>query len=402
VRITFLYQYFGTPAGSWSTRVYELVKRWVDAGHSVTVITSPYPKSDIKTDKFVDRQFIDGINIIVINSGDNNLLPYWKRMLRATMFSCVSSYFHIITKSDITIASSGPITIGIPALLGKWFFKKKYVFEVRDLWPAGAIELGIIDKKVFKKIALFFEKLCYGNSSLIVPCSMDMESNILQRFPSLKTLVIPNASDTQLFQKSFQVDFPLWLDSGKKLFIYAGSLGYMDSCMEIVYAAKIARNISEFQIIIIGKGSEENDIKQEISRLGLNSIIKVVPLIPKFQLVEWYKKATASFVLFKNFSTLSSSSPNKMFDSFAAGVPIIQNTKGWIKDLVVSKQCGINALPNNPRSMAEAIDFMIENPYIVQAMKSNSLKLALHEFSRDALSQKYLDSLVKISNGLSN
>lgn len=399
MKITFLYQYFGTPAGSWSTRVYELVKRWVDAGHNVTVITSPYPKSDIKTNKFVDRQIINGIELIVINSGDNNLLPYWKRVARATIFSCVSSYFHILTKSDITIASSGPITIGIPALLGKWFTNKNYVFEVRDLWPAGAIELGIVKQTFYKKIAFFFEKQCYVNSSLIVPCSIDMESNILNRFPYVKTLVIPNACDSELFQKSFEMDFPHWLDSKKKLFIYAGSIGYMDSCMEIVRSAKIARTIDQFQIIIIGKGSEENEIKQEISRLELNSIVKVLPLIPKFQLVEWYKKATASFVLFKDVSILSSSSPNKMFDSFAAGVPIIQNTRGWIKDLVANKNCGLNTLPNNSRSMADAIDFMVENPDRVQEMKMNSLKLALNDFSRDALSRKYLDNLIKISNG---
>ena len=91
-----------------------------------------------------------------------------------------------------------------------------------------------------------------------------------------------------------------------------------------------------------------------------------------------------------------------MFDSFAAGVPIIQNTKGWIKDLVSSKQCGLNTMSNNPKSMADAIDFMIENPVIVQEMKRNSFNLALNDFSRDTLSKKYIDSLIEITNGLTH
>lgn len=69
MKITYLYQYFGTPKGSWSTRVYELTKRWVQEGHEVTVITAPYEKSDTRANGFVSEQWVDGIRIIVIDSG---------------------------------------------------------------------------------------------------------------------------------------------------------------------------------------------------------------------------------------------------------------------------------------------------------------------------------------------
>ena len=37
MRILYFYQYFTTPKGSWSTRVYEFTRRWVKAGDTVTV-----------------------------------------------------------------------------------------------------------------------------------------------------------------------------------------------------------------------------------------------------------------------------------------------------------------------------------------------------------------------------
>jgi hypothetical protein len=144
LKITYLYQYFGTPSGSWSTRVYELTKRWVEAGAEVTVITAPYDKSDIQADGLVSKQKIHGINLIIIDSGDSNRLPKWKRVLRALQFSVVATYCSLRLSSDLVIASSGPITIGIPGIITKWLKRIPMVFEVRDLWRVDGLRLNVM------------------------------------------------------------------------------------------------------------------------------------------------------------------------------------------------------------------------------------------------------------------
>ena len=160
MKITYLYQYFGTPKGSWSTRVYELSRRWVQAGHDVTVITAPYEKSDTRANGFVSEQWVDGIRLVVIDSGDDNRISVWRRVWRAIIFALVGTYYNIRIKSDIVIASSGPITIGIPALMGRIVKRSPIVFEVRDLWPDGGIEMGLI-KGAFKKECNYHNKyLC--------------------------------------------------------------------------------------------------------------------------------------------------------------------------------------------------------------------------------------------------
>ena len=82
MKVTYLYQYFGTPSGSWSTRVYELTRRWVKKGVEVTVITAPYDKSDIKPKGFIHSTHIKGVKVIVINSGDSNQYPFLKGSIR--------------------------------------------------------------------------------------------------------------------------------------------------------------------------------------------------------------------------------------------------------------------------------------------------------------------------------
>jgi hypothetical protein len=169
LRIVIVYQYFGTPAGGWSTRVYEQAKRWVASGAEVTVITSPYYKSDIKANGFISKQVVDGIKLVVIDAGDSNKISILKRIVRAILFSIVSSWYAVRLPGDVLLASSGPITVGIPALLAKWLTRKKIVFEVRDLWPQGAIEMKLIRNPILVRLGLGFEKMCYDASDLVVP-----------------------------------------------------------------------------------------------------------------------------------------------------------------------------------------------------------------------------------------
>ena len=45
-----------------------MCKIWIEQGVEVTVITSPYDKSDIVSNKLISKMKIDGITLIVINA----------------------------------------------------------------------------------------------------------------------------------------------------------------------------------------------------------------------------------------------------------------------------------------------------------------------------------------------
>ena len=395
MKILIFYQYFGTPKGKWSTRMYELTRRWVDRGHQVTVVTSPYEKSDIKIEKFIEHIKIEGIDLIVINSADSNRDGIAKRISKALIFSIMSCYYALTIKCDVVMASSGPITIGLPALLTKWFRRKSMVFEVRDLWPDGAIELGKLNNTVLRKIAIYFERLCYKNAALVVPCSKGMEDGVLKKLPSAKTLVIPNASDVELFSKVSDEDKKLpTIYLGKKLFLYAGSLGLMDEVEQVIEGMRLVKD-PRVVWLIIGDGAEKEHLQQLVSKYELTNV-HFLGIMPKTEVIKWFARVEATFVTFKDLKVLHTSSPNKMFDSFAAGVPIIQSTKGWIRELVERTECGINVEPYKPEQFAHAIERIASDKCYRDKLAINAKLLAETEFNRDTLAQMYLQKMEAI------
>ena len=42
-------------------------------------------------------------------------------------------------------ATSTPLTAGIPGIFARWLRRKKFVFEVRDLWPEIPKAMGVIN-----------------------------------------------------------------------------------------------------------------------------------------------------------------------------------------------------------------------------------------------------------------
>ena len=148
--------YFSTPNGKWSTRAYDISKIWVSKGHDVHVVTAKYYKSDLYSDKFYSIKDVDGIKVHLINILVSNKQSILKRIYTFILFSIVALIIQFKIKADKAIFSSGPISILFNALVFSLFFPKKTYLEIRDLWPEGIEELGLLKNKLVLKLLKLF------------------------------------------------------------------------------------------------------------------------------------------------------------------------------------------------------------------------------------------------------
>ena len=148
-------------------------------------------------------------------------------------------------KGDLVLATSTPLTIGIPALIKKWIQKTPFIFETRDVWPEAVIAIGAIKNTIIKKVLYFLEGLIYKNASAIVPLQLDMKRSIVTRYPKLGNKpieVIENISEIDRFQKGYDKNISVLSKKigfkPKFTVLYAGTFGKVNGINYVIKLAK--------------------------------------------------------------------------------------------------------------------------------------------------------------------
>src|SRR5699024_7916064 len=261
----------------------------------------------------------------------------------------------------------------------------------------GAIELGIIKNPLIKKFSYWFEKVCYKASSFIITLSPGMTDNIRKRFNFKNVDDVTNAANIELF--STPMDFNSDKVESKGYAIYTGNIGMVNNSYWLYEAAKelIRLNREDIKILLIGEGQQREELEELALKENVTNFIRL-GLMPKNDLVAYVQNAFVSLVPLKGTPVLDTSSPNKFFESLAAGVPIIQNTQGWMKDFLEEHQVGLTLNPNDPLELAQALIQMKDNIEETNQMGERSLEVAKSNFDKNYLAQKMLNHIIEVHN----
>jgi glycosyltransferase involved in cell wall biosynthesis len=394
MKILYFYQYFATSRGSWGTRVHEFAKNWVAEGHEVTVVSAIYSKSDLKAKRFIETQIHDGIKVKVVNVLIDNRQPFLKRIFSFLQYMTFSTWFALTYKADVVIASSGPITVGFPGLIARYIRGRKLVFEVRDLWPEGAVELGVLRNPMLIKAAFWFERRCYRASSHIVTLSPGMSADIKKRYSINNVTDVTNAANIQLFSTPKRIETPF---SGKVYAIYTGNIGDVNNSFWLLNAARELKQKGrpDITILLIGEGQERETLVHLAANEQLTNFVRL-PLMPKEQLVAYVQQAMVSLVPLKGTPILDTSSPNKFFESLAAGVPVVQNTKGWMKVFLEEHNIGFTLDADDAEGLASLLIVLASRKEELKEMGARAKVLAAENFDKDSLSKKMLRILTAV------
>ncbi|MGC8667532.1 MAG: glycosyltransferase family 4 protein [Chthonomonadales bacterium] len=395
MRVLYFYQYFTTPKGCWSTRAYEFARRWVACGHTVTVVTSVYDKSDLKPRGLVSRFMVDGITVIVLNVRLSNKHGKLMRICTFAAYACLASWYALVLPADVVLASSGPITVGLPALVAHYLRRRPLIFEVRDLWPEGAIQLGLLRNPIAIVLARWLERSCYRAARTVVALSPGMKEWIQHRYGIRNVRVVPNAADNEQAAQSVPLELPCWAQ-GKSLAVYAGTLGLIDDCSQILECAKVlkARSVEDVAIAIIGDGRERAMLQSRAQEEGLDNV-RFVGLIPKEEVMRWLLAANCALFVVRDVPFLATASPNKVFDALAAGVPVVQTSQGWIRDLLEREECGITVPPKDAEALADAVVRLARDRALRARLSHNARRVAQAQFDRGLLAHQMCSILLE-------
>lgn len=399
MRILYVHQFFATRESSLGLiRSYEFARRWVDQGHEVTMITSASRlPEEYSAHLFTDGE-IDGIRIRSVRVAYSNYMGVWRRMASFATFMLGATWLAVTAgKHDVVFATSTPLTVGIPGWAASALTRVPFVFEVRDLWPEAAIQMGAISRTgVIGRVAKVLERFLYRRSAHIIGLSPGMVDGVVaEGIPAQRVHMVPNSSDLDLFSpgdkdpelvERFGVD-------GKFVVGYAGAIGPSNAVEDNVpEAARALHEAGRDDIVFLIAGDGKSLPVLEERTAGLPNV-KIVGSMPKAEVPRFTRTADTLMVLFADKPILATNSPNKFFDGLATGRPMIVNSAGWTKGLVEDHECGLYFPAENGQALAAAITRLADDPALRAELGSNARTLAEKEFARDILAAKVFSVL---------
>lgn len=398
MKIVYLHQYFNTPSEPGGTRSYEMARRMVGRGHEVHMITTDRSHSLQEPGWSVLE--VDGIIVHRISIPYSNKMSFYSRIRAFSSFALKASLRARRIAADVVFASSTPLTVAIPGIFATIFSRGVMVLEVRDLWPDVPIQLGILRNPLLRNAAKLLEWFAYRHSVSVIALSEGMKRGIVESgVDSNSVHVIPNASDVDLFRGThargeiWSSQYP-WL-TNKPLVVHCGTMGIVNG---VEYLAEIAAETWKIdpsvQFVAIGDGNRKDSVERratELSVLDLN--FHILPPVSKTEVAAVFNAATVTTCLVIDVPALSNNSANKVFDSFAAGRPVMINYAGWQKELLESSGAGISVHPTDAASAArELVNFLRDQPRLVRANQASS-DLGETEFDRNRLANRLVDIL---------
>lgn len=394
MRILYVHQFFATRESSLGLiRSYEFARRWVEQGHEVTMITSASRLPAHYSEKLFSEGEIDGIRIRSVRVDYDNRMGTWRRIASFATFMFGATWLAASAgRHDVVFATSTPLTVGIPGWVAATVRNIPMVFEVRDLWPEAAIQMGAIRRNgIIGHVAKGLERFLYRHSSDVIGLSPGMVAGVIAEGVDCERVhMVPNSSDLDLFSpgdKDPELVERYGVD-GRFVVGYAGAIGPSNDVQgNVPAAARLLheRGRDDIVFVLVGDGKSLPELRSLTEDLPN---VVLAGSMPKAEIPRFTRTADALMVLFADKPILATNSPNKFFDGLATGRPMIVNSDGWTRDLVEENEAGIYFPACDGAALADAVERLADDAELRARMGENARALAESEFARDILAEK--------------
>jgi glycosyltransferase involved in cell wall biosynthesis len=407
VHILLIHQAFAALDEPGGTRHHELARLLVKRGHRVTIIASPISyltgSSRNRRSAWVEEQIdsspaLEG-RLTILRS---YTYPALHRSFVHRIFSFLSfmlSSFMVglrVRRVDVVWGTSPPIFQGVTAWALARLKRAKFLFEVRDLWPAFAIAVEVLKNRLLIRLSEWLERFLYRKADLVMVNSPGFREHVVQR-GARRIALIPNGADISMFHpeldgQAIRNKFEL---SDKFVVLYAGAHGLSNDLGVVLEAASLLKDRSDIRLVLLGDGKDKPKLQDQAAALGLSNLL-FLPPVPKEDMAQALAAADACIAILKPVEMYKSVYPNKVFDYMAAGRPVILAIDGVIREVVEEAQAGIFVQPGNPQAMAEAIQQLADLPDKGRQMGLNARKHIEQYFDRARLADRLENLLIEL------
>jgi glycosyltransferase involved in cell wall biosynthesis len=398
-----LTQYFPPEIGATQVRLAAFCSELTHAGHDVEVVTAMphHPKGRIfpgYRGKFQFHERQNGLEVhrTWVYAGNEFALS---RILSYLSFAltCLYGLFRA-KRPDYIFVDSPPLLLAVPGWIAAKWHRASLIFNVADLWPDSARDLGLMSDGILMRAAYRLERWIYRRADHVTAVTEGIRQTLLlsKQVPAEKVLFLPNGVDVSLFrprQPDEGLKHGLGL-AGKRVILYAGNHGYAGGVDQILFAADRLRDDPSIHFLFVGDGPEKQKLKRSAASLDLQNV-SFHDSVPIEQLPRYISISDLALVTLRRAEVTKGARPAKAFVMMAAGKPIVLAAEGEAEKLIREAGAGVVVPPEDSGALADAIRSLLRDRTRLRTMGMEGRTFVTAHFAWRALVRNWLTQLAK-------
>ncbi len=386
-------EYYPT-AQACAYRMQVFANTFIALGDDVVVITSSANKANGALDK--DRYKERIIYSPAIRMKKKTTIM---RMLNNLSFGFTSIFSAIgAGKIDVVITTSPPPLVSISGWIIAKFKGAKLVYDVRDIWPDVALEMGSFSEdsvfcKIFRKITRFM----YKHSDIVTTVSPGKVEKIKKHISNIKgrkagvshtdkVWLVGNGFDESIAKSRFDQSIVDRYELDNKFTcVYIGNIGLAQGLGALLDVASNTKH-RNVQFLCFGMGAEKAMLEKRVEDEGLSNV-KFCGVIEHSKVFSLLSRAKLSFIPLKN-SNMKDSIPTKVFEALGIGCPVLLVAEGDSTEILSDAGLGRSVSPDvSIEQLVSAFDEMIDNYETFDTHRDEAICLMHDKYSRQKIAE---------------
>jgi glycosyltransferase involved in cell wall biosynthesis len=396
--------YFPPEAGAPQARLSALAAAWASGGDTVTVLTGmPNHPTGVLPPEYRRavrrREQRDGYRVVRtwLYATPNEGVARKTLCHLSFMVSSVLLGGRACGRADTVVVSSPTFfSIGSAWLLAR-LKRARLVVEVRDLWPAIFVELGVLTNRRVIGLLERLELAAYAAADQVVVVSDGFRADLIARgVPAAKVHTIRNGVDLERFRPAAPGDprSPAARDTrarlaarpGDCLVLYAGTHGISHALPGVAdAAARLDQHPIRFAFV--GDGSDKPRLRRRVTELGLDNVT-LAAAVPPDEVPGLLAAADICLVTLRDVPLFATFIPSKMFEYLAAGKAVVGAVTGEAAQIL--REAGAVVVPpEDAAALADAVRALAADPARRAAMGRRGREYVQRFFDRAELAREY-------------
>jgi colanic acid biosynthesis glycosyl transferase WcaI len=373
-------------------------------GHQVCVITTtPHYHRDPNLEKeqplrnrffgFVKTSQFKGIPVYHISMPDKQS----SKLIRIASWLS----FHLVStiigscirfKPDVILAPSPPLSIGVNACAIAWLTRAKYIYNVQELYPDIAVNLGVISQKGLIRVLAAVERFIYNHSAAVTSITESIHEKVAARINDpRKARLIPNFVDLADVAEAPRINAfsQQYRTADHFVVTYAGNVGVPQNLSILVEAGRLLQDDKDIMILIIGDGSKKEDLERQIRHDGMTNV-HVIDYQPLSMMPLIYASSDV-FYVGQTLDAHSDGIPSKIYRIMANRKPILAVTTpdSDLARCLRASGAGVAVSSDDPVDLARAIRDLRSRRCDLYAYGQKAYEYVLASFERRSVSRQY-------------